>query len=71
MINVGCFPDQRGNFMKNALPLKPASSVPCPSKYCNCLDMYAFLEDSGRAKKMNLLVEYVKECIKHRQMKVE
>jgi MoaA/NifB/PqqE/SkfB family radical SAM enzyme len=69
MVNVGCFPNIRGNFMRNELPARPADCIPCPSNYCNCLDMYAFLKDSGRAKKMNLLEEYVHECIGYRQMK--
>jgi organic radical activating enzyme len=67
MVNVGCFPNVRGDFMKNELPARPADCIPCPSSYCNCLDMYAFFNDSGRARKMNLLTEYVQECISHRQ----
>jgi len=61
-INVGCFPAKQGDFIKGQIPERFEGTATCPYQYCGCLDKYAFLRGSGRAKKLNLLEEYVDEC---------
>lgn len=67
MINVGCFPNKKGDFIKGKLPERFNIDIPCPATNCGCLDMYAFLKKVGRARKMNLLEEYVEECKLYRE----
>ena len=66
MLNVGCFPESQGDFIRGVLPKRFKDAVSCPSQHCTCLDMYAFLKNINRAQRMNLLEEYVEECKKHR-----
>lgn len=67
MLTVGCFPELRGHFVKKRFPRRFAGPVPCPSKNCVCIDRYAFLRLTNRAKKLDLLKEYVEECKSHRR----
>jgi len=62
MINVGCFASLEGNFIKGIMPARFQDKVKCPSDYCGCIHMYAFLDLVGRGKKLNLLEEYVDIC---------
>ena len=61
-----CVGSSRLNFIKqsNKLFTIKQPSI-CPKKKCPCIDMYAFLEESGRGKKFDLLSEYVETCQKH------
>ena len=61
-IHVGCFAKRCGNLIDGDLPERFAEDVRCPQKHCGCLDMYAFLRETGRARQLDLLAEYVAEC---------
>lgn len=62
----GCIKSEHFNFIKKSSTLFPLKEpLLCPSKKCPCLDMYAFLEESGRGQVLDLLKEYVDACRKY------
>jgi hypothetical protein len=56
------------DFIRDSVEVRPlASPVSCPQRACLCLDRYAFLEEiEERGRSLNLLDEYVSDCIAHR-----
>ncbi len=61
-----CVCRERKNFIKKSHTLYVLKEPTiCPACKCPCLDMYAFLENSGRGKKLDLLEEYIDNCKQH------
>lgn len=64
----GCLGGKKLNFIKESEKLTALKEISvCPKKKCPCIDMYAFLEESGRAKQLDLLNEYVEICKQHQK----
>jgi len=61
-INVGCFPELRGDFICGKLPINFEHITSCPHQHCGCLDKYAFLKITNRCYNLNLLQEYADLC---------
>jgi len=67
LINVGCHPSQRCDFIGGHLPDSPTAAVACPRQHCGCLDMYSFLEEAtDRGNQLDILAEYRDLVLAHR-----
>jgi len=62
-IHVGCHPALSGSFFDAELPGLFEGPTPCPNPRCGCIDMYSFLEGSGRVLGVNPLADHRKELL--------
>jgi len=62
-IQVGCHPSLAGSFFNADLPELFDGPVPCPMIRCGCIDMYSFLEGSGRVLGVNPLADHRRELL--------
>lgn len=62
-VTRGCISEKPKNFLKFSKNLKALKEpIICPGKKCPCVDMYAFIENSGRGQQLDLLSEYANAC---------
>lgn len=57
-IRFGCHSYVAGSFFDHHLPPTFAGPVPCPAKFCTCLDKYSFLKGINRNTSLNPLQIY-------------
>jgi organic radical activating enzyme len=70
-IQVGCHGKVSGTFFDYTLPVNFAGPVPCPARFCACLDKYSFLKEVNRNTSVNPLQIYSNLLLKIRKAELK